>query len=237
MITMQQTPKPTAGFALILVLASLLILTTLFAIIQTRSLSYRFWATTEQTILTNQLHNQNTLRLAIALRIAHPDETAFDLGKGNHIILQDVGGLIDLNTATPELLDRLAKDIGVTPLGLRRYRAWRQAGHRVMRVTDFLRVTGASEAMEPRLRAAATVFSGRSGIDPDVASQAALEVAAGRLGPPALLARSIRADFRSLASGSNFQVSLVPGKESERVTIGTVNIGPTTTASRVLELR
>lgn len=229
--------KSSAGFALILVLASLLILTTLFAIIQTRSLNYRFWAGTEQTILTNQLYNHEALRLAISLRIANPSETIFDLGDGKKIVLQDVGGLIDLNTAAPELLDRLANDIGVTPNGLRRYHEWRAAGHRLMRVADFLRVTGAPDTAEPRLFAAATVFSGRSGIAPDVANLSALQIATGQVGSVVFLARSLPLKFRSEASGTNFEVALVTEKVPDPVIIGIVNVGQTEDTSRILETR
>ena len=49
------------------------------------------------------------------------------------------------------------------------YIAWRRSGRRLLRVGDFLWVTGAGQERLAELQAIATVHSDRHGIAPDVA--------------------------------------------------------------------
>ncbi len=184
---MQHPPAPTerkAGFALVVVLASLLVLAALFAAAQGRVIARLNDAAAEATLIARGQISRELLDLAIAARTADPRATRVtaSLGGEEHVlVLQDVGGLIDVNTASPELLARLGDGLGLSPSALEAWRAWRRNPRRAIRVEDFARVTGLPPERMADLRAVATVQSGRPGLAPDLAPAGVLaRLGAGR---------------------------------------------------------
>lgn len=87
-----------------------------------------------------------------------------------------IRGLIDLNTAAPDIVERVVEAFELGPEAMTDYIAWRRSGRRLLRVGDFLRVTGAGQERLAELLAVATVHSGRRGIAPDVAPSGVLEI-------------------------------------------------------------
>lgn len=225
----------TDGFALIVVLFSLLILTALFAIAQNRSLSHLHDAASEERLIRNGQLARDLLDLAIALRHASGDErvTAFPVevdGEPAVMRLQDVGGLVDLNTASPALLALLADRLVLPSDALARFRAWRRTPRRALRVSDFARVTGLDDENLPALLQIATVYSGRAGIAPEVAPQAVLDM----LG--ASRPEDVPDTLRSPPSGANFVVTVLRDRAASDVPLGVIHVGSASDASRVLAL-
>jgi len=59
-------------------------------------------------------------------------------GIANTLFLQDMGGLIDLNTAAPDILERVVAAFELGPEAMTDYIAWRRAGrHRAGCGTGF----------------------------------------------------------------------------------------------------
>jgi hypothetical protein len=216
------------GFALPVVLAGLLLATALFATAQIRSLAVISQLETERVALLRLAESGDRLTLSISALLAAPDLRRLDLddASGRFLMFQDVGGLIDLNSAHPELLDRLATHLGLEPAAMVPFRDWRRSGRRLLSVHDFARLTGMPPEAQAELPALATVFSGRFGIDPDSAPLPVLAIAGGRDLPPA---------FRSGPSSAIFSVWLAGDGLAVPRNLGTVQAA-TLQDARVLEV-
>jgi hypothetical protein len=219
-----------AGFALVVVLFSLLVLTALFAVAQSRTLAHLQSVAAERRLLVRGAEAQDLLDLALAWRLtpAADGRTAFQvtLADGSaEVHLQDVGGLVDLNTASPALLTVLGAQLDLDAAALDAYRSWRRSPRRLLRPFDFTRIAGG--ATGTRLDLVATVYSGRPGVAWDLAPP---EVAA-------LLSPGIsREDNASPPSGANFLVTVRRSGSDQTLPLGTIHIGPDRAQSRVLAL-
>ena len=98
-----------------------------------------------------------------------------------------------------------------------------RSGRRLLRVGDFLRVTGAGQERLAELQAIATVHSGRHGIAPDVAPAGVVTLLGVAELPPTWL---------SAPSGVNYAVGLREGTGARR--IGVVQLGQGVGDGRVL---
>lgn len=223
----QPASTPQSGFAMIVVLASLLILTTLFAIATFRSMTHIQVQTAERHLATRHAHDAVILQI---LRDMRPDDMMQDSLQlpppfdDMPLRAQDVGGLIDLNTAAPELLHALFDVLDFPPDAVGDFRQWRREGRRLNRLDDIIRITGADILLLDELDKVATVFSGRRGIAPMTAPlqvRTILDVAAG--GDPDSLT--------SPPSGTNFAIY------RGGMFIGVVSLGGPKDQSRILELR
>ena len=217
------------GFALIVVLSSLAILTIIFAVASSRTMSRLLDGATERMLAQRGATNRELLQLALQLKSTTQgrDKTEFTVslnGQDYTLFLQDVGGLIDLNTAAPDMLERVVEAFDLGPDAMADYIAWRRSGRRLLRAGDFLRVTGAGQDRLAELQAIATVHSGRRGIAPDVAAAGVLALL-GEDPPPAWL---------SPPSGVNYAVVL-RGERTRR--IGVVHVGQGVGDGRVLVVR
>lgn len=132
-----------------------------------------------------------------------------------------MGGLIDLNTGAPDMLERVVEAFELGPEAMADYIAWRRSGRRLLRVSDFLRVTGAGQEWLVELQATATVHSGRRGIAPDVAAAGVLE----------MLGEDLLPAWLSPPSGVNYAV-VSKGESARR--IGVVHVGQAVGDGRVL---
>jgi hypothetical protein len=217
------------GFALPVVLGGLLLVTALFATAQQQTLGYLSQIEAEHRALVRMDSRRQAIDLAGALLMAFPDlrEFAFPDDSGRTLLLQDVGGLIDLNTAHPDLLDRLALALQVPSGGMERLRIWRQAGLRLLDLNDFVRLAGLPWQQTQKLPFVATVSSGRFGIDPETAPQVVLDIARGS-------GADVPEQFTDLPTSSVFTVWLID--DTERPTyLGTMQLRPTGD-SRILEI-
>ena len=219
----RKTPTQ-AGFALIVVLSSLLILTGLFAIAQARSMTALGAGASEKLLLQNAQRDEDLLQLAIAYRLGHPDGTTFEIA-GVPVLLQDVGGLIDLNTAAPELLDRLATGLGISSEKLSLFRTWRRTPHRLLSTADFSRLTGLPVETANRLSGLSTVYSGRIGIAPETTPTEVWKVIG-------LEASTLPAAMQSPPANAVFAVFI--NRAEHRRYIGTIEVGASQDASVIL---
>lgn len=193
------------GFALIVVLAFLIILTILLSIAANRNVAQAGLLKSEVTLLENEIALRDTLSILESL-----DPSVFDgnqtVEAGDYKIhIQDVGGLIDLNTASPELLDIIFEELELDSAARQSYLDWRREGRRLLRVVDFQRVTGASRETIDWLGTVATVHSGRRGVSLEVIS----EELSDRLGGILLSLGS------SPRSGTNYILSIEQGQTTE----------------------
>ena len=216
------------GFALIVVLSSLAILTIIFSVASSRTMSRLLDGATEGKLAQRGATNRELLQLALQLKstAAGRDKTEFRVtlnGQDYVLFLQDVGGLIDLNTAAPDMLEKVVDAFDLGPEAMADYIAWRRSGRRLLRVGDFLRVTGAGQERLAELQAIATVHSGRHGIAPDVAPARVLALLERAELPPTWLSPPL---------GVNYAVGLHEGTGARR--IGVVHLGQGAGDGRVL---
>ena len=221
------------GFAIIVVLSGLMVLTALLAVASQRSLAHLIDSSSEVRLARSQHDRMALLRLVRRTGAAEDPELT-DLPPpydGLTVRLQDVAGLVDLNTAAPELLDALFARLGLSEQELRRFRTWRGQGHRLLRATDLIRVAEADPQVAPMLARVATVFSGRTGVAGAVAPPEVIEMLRSGTSsiPPELLALA--------PSRTNFVVVVGETGHGEDQVWGTVYIGPDAMSSQVLEVR
>lgn len=217
------------GFALPVVLGGLLLVTALFATAQHRSLGFLSQIEAERRALVRMDSRRQAVDLALALLTSFPDQREFSFpdDSGRTLLLQDVGGLIDLNTAHPDLLDRLAGALRVPGGGMDRLRIWRREGLRLLDLNDFVRLTGLPWQQTSGLPFLATVSSGRFGIDPKTAPQAVLDIARGS-------GSDVPEQFNDLPTLSVFAVWLIDGTDRPTY-LGTVQLRPDG-GGRILEI-
>ena len=207
---------------MIVVLASLAILTIIFAIASQRSMTLLQTVAAEEQLLARQHRTLEILQIVASAGPEIAETTSLQLPTGPvDPRIQDVGGLIDLNTASPELLGQLFDALDFPADADDRFRAWRRDGRRLQRVDDVVRITGADPAITPTLHGVATVHSGRRGIAADVAPQVVLDIAA-----PAQV---------SPRSGTNF--AIYHNENQKEVLVGVVSIVVGEGQSRILEAR
>ncbi|MHA3915840.1 hypothetical protein [Halovulum sp. GXIMD14793] len=220
---------PSRGFALITVLVSLATITLLFAAASTLTLT----RLQDNAILRDlSLHEVRTKTIAAVAMTHYASEDA-DLtapfsvqmeGEIWEVRLQDVSGLVDLNTASPALLKVVIGSLGLTPketeAALTHLRTWRREGHRLLRISDAARIMKLDHLQAQNLRMIATVFSGSTGFAPEIAPQSLLESVAGS----GASRRDVPEAFRSPARNANFLLIISSGA-SARTTSFVVNRG------------
>ncbi|WP_421700985.1 hypothetical protein [Aliiroseovarius sp.] len=206
------------GFALITVLGGLAILTTLFAVTMTRSQADLSGLATLTALSDRQRTDRAALEQALVM-----EGMGGEVATGQTLQLEDLGGRVDLNTATPALIQVLLDNMEADGEALTHWRNWRRAPRRFLRVSDFLRVTGVDPAQADWLRQVATVHSGRRGLAPDHVPAALLKAFAGGVVPSSL---------HDAPNGRNFAVILVEDTGARQ--IGIISRQPAS-GGRILE--
>ena len=219
------------GFALIVVLVGLATITALLAVSTQTGVQHRGTLAAERAALLNRYEASERADLALArLREGRgsPEEVTLDLEEGT-LLLQDAGGLVDLNSALPPLREAALAVIDLAGVD-EALVAWRRDGRRVQRPDDLVRILGLDPARLPHLRRIATVSSGRSGVARDAMTPEASEAlrAAGLDAAPG-------SPLATPPSGVNFEVFAM--QEGEPFWIGTVSAGSADGAGRILDLR
>ena len=163
-----------------MVLFSLTVLTLIFGTSSARTLAHIEQSRTN-ALLSQRLHD-NAQLAGVLLKLG---VGSFDPAEGQTpavlrgLTLQPATGLVDLNTASPALLRLLLEGYGLPDAKIREaldaYRTWRREGRKLLRVSDFYRVTGLTADMLPKLVSFATVYSGRTGVAADQAQLALLQ--------------------------------------------------------------
>lgn len=215
-----------AGFAIIVVLSGLLIVTALFAVASKRSIGHLNELSAEQSILENMNLDFALLEVVSKLDAAEITESQTNqiaLTPDLTVYLQDVGGLIDLNTAHPNLLAALFDRLGFPYDATEKYVSWRREGRRLLRVCDIYRIVGTEDACTDQLKEIATVFSGRSGVSAREAPDAFWALMDGADGISAT-SRLVPDYYSSPALQVNFAVWL-SGEDGRGNYIGDVNLG------------
>lgn len=217
------------GFALVATLSLLLVITTLFL---------AAGALTMRNIQSQADLGRLTLsgaEEAAILRLATQSFGATDAdlqqpleleGQAGAVLVQlsDVGGLVDLNTAAPLLLERLLAGYDLAEAdrttALSAFRTWRRAGNRLARVSDFFRVTDLDPLVVQGFEQFTTVYSGRPGIAPDKAPHALLALLTKETGSQDYLTSRFERALTSAPSNLVFAV------QADRRIIGTIRIRP-----------
>jgi uncharacterized protein (TIGR01732 family) len=223
------------GFALIVVLFSLLVLTALFAISQSRSMSHLRLSSTELALLETGHTKRSLLELSATILATRTDPPENDLtvvlgGDEYLLFFQDVGGLIDLNSASPEILSLLGDHFKLSPAAMQVFRDWRRTPRRLLRISDFARITGIAKADVNYLHGVATVHSGRPGIAGGLAPAGVLDVLG--FADPA----DLPDNFKSPATGTTFLVILRHGGGVNDAYLGVIRVGETAAEALVLEI-
>lgn len=205
------------GFALIVVLSTLSIIALLFAIASSRAIN-RLGEVRTDVLIADHAHEVASL-LELAAQVFGSQEGRLNRdqalavrwqGQPAELRLQDVGGLIDLNTANPALLEQFAQALDVSSAQIAQYREWRRRSLRLLRTEDFLRVIAYDEVPPVWFRQVTTVYSGRPGISEDHAPPKLLEILTEGRGP-------LLPEWVSQPSGSNYQVVLTSNSGATRV--------------------
>lgn len=223
------------GFALIVVLSALSIIALLAAGNSKRLLTRLTEISTEERIGRQFQEGAALVRFSVAA-FGNADgqiplETRLPVSwlDGEAILyLQDVGGLIDLNTAGVSLIDALAMKLNIPDTAVRQYREWRRTPYRLQSVTDFARVAGLEWQEAEALTEFVTVHSGRFGISADHAPRPLIELIGTSAG-------AIPEEWQSAPSGSVYEVRIEV--EGGHRTLGVVSLSTESTKGRILEIR
>ena len=165
-----------AGYALIVVLGMLATLALVFSIttvlVQTRSKGYH----SEFVLAKKNSRVSGLLDVALVSLLDDPAVAGKGLqlavdGVFYDIQYQDVAGLIDLNTASPELLDPVFVKFNIEPDMQDIFWEWRGAGNAFYRLSDFQSLMQTKFEDGEELTEIATVLSGRRGVSLDVAPE------------------------------------------------------------------
>lgn len=230
------------GFALIVVLSTLSIVALLFAITSSQFLESLKGSEAELILAKRQQENQALAELALGVfgrgsnQSGPREPLVLQLNDREFtLVLQDVGGLVDLNTAAPDLLDALASSLDIPNDAVERYRDWRRTPYRLNSIVDFARVAEIPYEDGLRLREFATVHSGRYGVSPDLTPQVLVErlVAAAPLG--SIQGTELPVSWRTAGSGVVYRVDLFDGGRFERF-VGVIDFGGSGSGGRILEL-
>ena len=227
---MFQAKTKSHGFALIVVLSTLSIIALLFAIAGSRAVNRLSETRTDVLVAEDAFARMSLLSLAAQVyghreMPLEPDVMLPVRWRGGNALLQlqDTGGLVDLNTANPAILERLADRLNIPSANLETYRVWRREPLRLQRVSDFARIVGGAPGLSESMRGLATVFSGRPGLDMDLAPESLLELLVGRAGNRADLIRDLPASWASPASSVNYHVNVI-NKGGVVIALGIISI-------------
>lgn len=223
-----------SGFALIVVLGALSVITLLFAIVETRLFSRVERAHVERLILKTSHESGALLRYAADYIDEDENVTELDVSWNDQpgkLRFVDVGGLIDLNTANPTLISAFFALQGVGEENQVKFRKWRQAPNRLQSVNDIGRVFEIDHEAAFEISRFTTVHSGRFGISEQVAPEALV----------AQLRKSLQQsrlpeEWLSAPTNSKYLVEVVLESGQELV-LGTVQVSGTGMAARILEVR
>ena len=205
-----------SGFALIIVLMGLLTITALMTVIMQTLHGTTLRAATDRDLVSANAVNADLIRIALAAKAMDPDLEVLSVGDVT-LRMIDVGGLIDLNTGTPGLIELLIEEFGGGPEEMVAYRTWRREGRRLARVEDFARVTGLKSIDITYLKGVSTVHSGRLGIAPDIAPMEVWNI----IRKISERSSDLPPHWVTLPSGQMFVVEKIDLEKAATVTIGT----------------
>lgn len=229
------------GFALVVVLSVLSIITLLFAIASNRSVTRALESKTDLLVIEQAFAAAELLDAAAQyysenLDVSDTSQPFNFMWQGDMatLHLRDVGGLIDLNTADPAMVRHLANALDISSDQFEFYLDWRREGKRLLRTEDFFRIVKHDNVLPKFVRGITTVHSGRRGISPDHAPLELLELLSDVEGDRETLLNHLPDAWITKETGVNFQVVLRPVFGEEFV-IGVISIGRDI-APRILQI-
>ena len=162
------------GFAIVIVLFGLSIVTALYAISSTLTL-----ASIKRNSIDARLAVEASTRFGLIEAISAG--TSFDEPvsmvdvAGVTLELREVSGLVDLNAASRPLLELFFDKAGYTRDQLETFLDWRADGRRLLRLEDLNRIAG-PPARSADLYRLATIYSGKQGVAPEAITNELLEL-------------------------------------------------------------
>lgn len=230
-----------SGFALIAVLFTLMILVLLFSSASRNFMAHNLYLGPQVQKEKRDLIRQSISAMAMLAMDASEHETEFEIAGQNHVArLQDVGGLVDLNYASPGLLAALIRGLGYSALeteaGVTNIRQFRETGAKLLRASDFWRISQLEEIAPSNIINLTTVYSGKSGVAPEQAPIELLEVLTGNSGTTTSLQSTLPETFVSLASGSAFNLLLNASGYSQEKLLASIQFDPSNGTTTVLFL-
>ena len=170
------------GFAIVIVLFGLSIVTALYAISSTLTL-----ASVKRNSIDFRLAQDASMRIGLleAVLASEPFAEPVTVVKiaGTRLELREVSGLVDLNTASRPLLELFFDNAGLSNEQLDIFLEWRSEGRRLLRVEDLRRLLETGDHIED-LHRMVTVFSGKQGVAPEAASEELLRLMRWNAGVP-----------------------------------------------------
>lgn len=155
----------------------------LFATVSNRALANAGFYATEKRLLQQQFDNAALAdvlsQMDLNAMTTTNNEIASPLQDGTKLVIQDVGGLIDLNTAAPELIAGVIDFLGLEPEAIEQYRTWQQDGRRLLQTDDFLRIVGEDMTLITSLSTIATVHSGERYVSNASSPESVRQIVAG----------------------------------------------------------
>ena len=165
-----------SGFALITVLFSLAVITLLLTVSQQQVMRNIEALSSQKIIASKPLKVRSILQAYLVANDPRngPASVGYD-GETYRVEVQNVGGLIDVNAASMELIEILlgALDVADARRTLAMIEARRQSNDPFMSLLEFSSEIGIAVA---ELTDLATVYSGRSGVDPREVSKGVSEL-------------------------------------------------------------
>ena len=159
------------GFAILVVLFGLSIVTALYAISSTLTISAVKRNSVDLRLAVEASERFGLLEASLPF-LPSDDAVATIVLGDTSFLMQDVTGMIDLNTASRPLLDAFFEAAEFSAEEYRRFIDWRASGQRLQRAEDLWRITQRTPSF-PDLHRIITVHSGSVGVS-DVAVTRAL---------------------------------------------------------------
>ncbi|RLJ60751.1 hypothetical protein BCF46_0957 [Litoreibacter meonggei] len=232
------TGNARSGYALVVVLFSLVVLTLIFGTASTRTLTHIQRNQTNRLLAERLTTKAAMAELLLALgpqTLLESKAQVWQLSLLQGVTLQPATGLVDLNTAHPALLSLLLEGYGLPDTTIRKaleaHQAWRRHGRKLLRVSDFHRVTGLTADMLPEIENYATIYSGRTGIAATQAPTRLLQHLLGSDDQREALVGQI--DPALVASGSVVNLHMIGETGMQAV----LHLGGGASASRVLGMK
>lgn len=202
------------GFALVVVLASLVILTLLLSLSSKTLLTEHQVARTTLDLQTREALTVEAVHYVMSLSLggATPLDMTLPGAEDVWLDLVDVGGLIDLQTADSRLSSKVIEALALGPDASRLFRNWLRQSASAHTLSDVLRELQAGPDKSAQLAAVATLRSGRPGIHPQAAPLPVLELATDEVGARGRLEAAVPPGFTSQPTGRFFQLWIKRGE-------------------------
>lgn len=208
------------GFALLIVLFGLATLTALYAVSTHLTMSNVNKNAGDASLAVSAEMRRSILR-STELFLPKSVSVSIVEFEGQTVEIRAVTGLIDLNSGSRALLELFFDALGLDNDQRQKVYAWRGTGRRFLRVEDFMRIAEFTPtATTPPLHRLVTVFSGRTGIAPDAATDELLAYMGWSAVPEPFYSPEASSNYAVFISGNTDQIyagTVTTGGENVRL--------------------